>query len=514
MATVPTRIDVVETLIRLRAAATPAAVAIIRDDGAELTYADLDEQANRIAQVLLAAGIGIGERVAFMGENSAEQLACLFGAAKAGAVTVAVNFRLSPSEVDYILRDARPGILVLGRGYEGLTTTGRTAGVERIVTVVPTEGAEAYAEWVAGGAATDPGLTRDRDATALIMYSSGTTGRPKGVEQAGRGLGMCVHALTDHMNMREGSVALIGGPFFHIGGLALALIALRSGATLLLKRYASPAEMVDILQTYRVSHTGAVPSLIQFMLAEPQARTGDWTALEMFSYGASPIPESVLREATEVFGCGFVQSYGLTESTGVITVLAPDDHFASGDEPARLTSVGRAAAGTQIKIVDTTSLETLPDGHRGEVWIKGDGVMNRYWDNPQATREAIVDGWLRTGDIGSLDSGFLYLHDRLKHTIVSGGENVYPAEVEAVMTEHPGIAQVAVIGVPHAKWGEVPFAVAVHTPSSTASEREIIDWTRERLAHYKVPTTVAFVDELPMNATGKVNKTALRAQFG
>ena len=503
-----------ENLLRERVAADPSSTAIVDDNDQSYTYEQFDKLASRLANALIADGIGVGDRVAICADNCLEFLVALFGIAKSGAIAVTVNYRLAPTEVEYILGDAEPQVVILGPGYESLTPTAHNAGVSRVITAREHPDSTTWSTWLEAADDTDPLLSRDTDATAMIMYSSGTTGRPKGIEIAGRGIARCIQTLYGTYRVGPTSRALIAGPFFHIGGLALVLVSLRAGAALLLHRYATPGELLRTLEQQRVTHTGAVPSLIQFMLADPFASTGDWSALEMLSYGASPIPEPTLREATATLGCGFLQTYGLTETTGSISVLDEQDHHITAETAHRLRSVGRAAPGVDLKIMDPETLQEVAAGEKGEVWARGDGVMNRYWRNEAATASTVLDGWLRTGDIGSLDAdGYLYLHDRLKDMIVSGGENVYPAEVESIMTAHPEVAQIAVIGVPSQRWGETAHAVVVRTANSQLQADELIAWARDQMAHYKVPSSVTFVDELPVTGTGKINKVALRADY-
>jgi acyl-CoA synthetase (AMP-forming)/AMP-acid ligase II len=261
-----------------------------------------------------------------------------------------------------------------------------------------------------------------------------------------------------------------------------------------------------------VTHAAVVPTVLQRLLALPECRGADWSALSYIVYGASPIPLPVLREATEVIGCSFLQSYGLTESTGGFTLLGPRDHVPDAAFAHRLRSAGRPMAGARVRVVDPDTLTECPVGQRGEVQVAGSRIMKGYWRNARQTAEVMApDGWLRTGDGGSFDAdGFLYLHDRLKDMIVSGGENVYPAEVESVMTGHPAIAEVAVVGVPSAEWGESPHAVVVLRPDQHASAAELIAWTRDRLAHYKCPAGVTFTEALARTASGKLQKQAIR----
>jgi long-chain acyl-CoA synthetase len=338
---------------------------------------------------------------------------------------------------------------------------------------------------------------------------------PKGVELTGRNLGCALHELHASIELDEGSVCAAPIPFFHVAGLGMLLAANLNGGNLLLEQQPDIAGVLRLLVDRKVTHAVLVPTVLQRLLALPEARTADWSALSYVVYGASPIPLPVLRDATEVIGCSFLQSYGLTESTGGFTLLGPGDHVPVAALEHRLRSAGRPMTGARVRVVDPVTLEDCPVGERGEVLVAGSRIMKGYWRKPGQTAEVMLPGgWLRTGDGGSFDAdGFLYLHDRLKDMIVTGGENVYPAEVESVLTGHPAVAEVAVVGVPSARWGESPYAVVVLRPGAQVSEAELIAWTRDRLAHFKCPAGVSFAASLARTASGKLQKQAIRASL-
>ncbi|MBC9227500.1 long-chain-fatty-acid--CoA ligase [Aeromicrobium sp. 636] len=507
-----------EDVLRRSAAATPDAVAVI-EPHRQTTFGELDAAVNRFASALAAEGVGPGDRVCYLGENSTTFFEVLHGAAKVGAIAMPVNFRLAQPEIVYIVEDARPRVAVLGPGMEvHAEAIAAVDGVERVVTVAPHPGFAGLDGWRAAHPPRDPGYARDPEDTAVMFYTSGTTGRPKGIELSSRNLSSALAGPLELIDFRADSVALAPVPFFHVTGFGLALMANLKGSALLMINPEGPADLCRILQEYAVTHAVMVPTVIQFLLASGDVRGADWSALRWIMYGGAPMPESVLRDATEVFGCDFYQGYGLTESTGGVALLGPEDHRPTPETVHRLRSVGRVEGNNTVRIIDPATGEELPAGERGEVLVRGGNIMKRYWNRPEETAAAIdADGWLHTGDGGSLDAdGYLYLHDRLKDMIVSGGENVYPAEVESVLTAHPGVGQVAVIGVPSDRWGESPMAIVVRSsgPEGAALDAAaVIGWARERLAHYKCPVDVTFVDALPLNASGKLLKARLREEF-
>jgi long-chain acyl-CoA synthetase len=317
------------------------------------------------------------------------------------------------------------------------------------------------------------------------------------------------------MGLGPDSVSLVAMPLFHIGGGGWVLAGLAVGATNVLVRDVVPADLVDLIERERITHGFLVPAVLQFMLAVPGVADHDYSALHALLYGASPISEQVLSDSIRTFGCEFLQAYGLTETTGTVVLLPAADHDPDGPNRHRLRAAGLAVGGSTVRVVDAVSGEDAETGQVGEIWISGPTVMKGYWKLPEATEDAVrPGGWFRSGDAGYLDEdGYLYLYDRVKDMIVSGGENVYPAEVENVLMSHPGVGDVAVIGVPDERWGETAKAMVVRAPGTEATEQELIDHCRERLAVFKCPTSVDWIDALPRNPSGKVLKKDLRAPF-
>ncbi len=483
----------------------------LRWEKGELSYAELDARANRVARALEADGIGPGDRVAFLDKNSPEQVELFFGASKLGAVPCPVNYRLAAPEVAFIVGDAKAKVFVVGEEFAALADkiAGDLEGVHILTT------GASYDRWRDRQENQDPAVELAPGDVAYQLYSSGTTGRPKGVQLTHANLTAGMGLYPAVMGLGPESVSVVPMPLYHIGGGGWALAGISQGATNVLVREIVPNRFVDTLVDERVTHGFLVPAVLGFMLAVPDVDKKDFSALQALLYGASPISEKVLAASVRTFGCKFVQAYGLTESTGTIIYLPAEDHDPDGPNRHRLRAVGVPTPGSQAKIVDAATGEELAVGEVGEIWVKGPTVMAGYWNLDDQTAEAITpDGWLRTGDAGYVDAdGYFYVHDRVKDMIVSGGENVYPAELENALMAHPGVADVAVIGVPSERWGETPLAMVVRAPGSEVTEAELIAFCRERLAGFKVPSGVVWLDALPRNPSGKVLKKDLREPY-
>lgn len=510
------KVDRLADILRRRADATPAGAAFLEASGST-TFAELDARANQVAQALLADGVIAGDRVAYVGGNSPSFVEVMNGAARIGAIFTALNNRLAPGEVAAILSDAVPAVIVVGRGDAALAPSeGTVPSLRRVISLDAGPGMTNYEQWLAPQPNEDPGHVGDPHDTAVLFYTSGTTGLPKGIELSGENIGQALATMHYEVEFGTHAVAMAPVPFFHVAGFGLALAAQLGGAALLLEQPTGVDSLIDLLVSRQVTHAVLVPTVLQGILNLPAGREADWSALEYVVYGAAPMPLSVIRTATELMACKFLQSYGLTESTGGVTMLNPEDHLPDEQHARRLTSVGKPLPGVPIRVVDPVTLEDMPAGARGEVLIGGGQVMKGYWRRPQASAAALLPGgWLRTGDGGSLDDdGYLYLHDRLKDMIISGGENVFPAEIESVLTAHPDVAEAAVVGVPSQRWGESPYAVVVRTSGAQLSENELLDWIRDRVARFKCPVGVRFVEHLPRTASGKLQKAQLRASVG
>ena len=490
-----------------------------RFEGRETTYWELDERASRIAQALAAEGLGKGDRAAYLGKNSDEYFELFFGCAKAGVTLIPIGWRLAPPEVRYIANDCEAKMLFVGPECTGAARqiAGELPKVEKIVAMEQASGDwPAFAGWYSAHPADDPQVELEQLDPALQLYTSGTTGHPKGAVLTHHNLaGARVETQKNPMNWNEWTpedVSLVAMPVAHIGGTGWGYQGYYSGALNVIAREFDPFKVLDYIQKDRVSKLFMVPAAIQIVLRQPNVREVDFSRLKYILYGASPIPLDLLREAIEVFQCGFCQQYGMTETTGTIVYLPPEDHDPAGNQ--RMRGAGKPYDHVELRVRRTDG-SLAQTGEIGEVETRSSHNMLGYWNLPDASREAHTDdGWLKTGDAGYLDEdGYLYIQDRVKDMIVSGAENVYPAEVESAIYGHPQVAEVAVIGIPDDRWGEAVKAIVVPKGDTKPDPQDIIDFAKTRIAAFKAPKTVDFIDELPRNPSGKILRRQLREPY-
>ncbi len=464
-----------------------------------------------------------GDRVAFLDRNGLAYFDVLFGGALMGAVNVAVNWRLAAVEMEAIIEDSGARILFVHPDYVPALAQmpGGVPAIGRIIVLSDTTAgcvdarAVSFAEWIAGCEATDPGHVGRPDDVSLQLYTSGTTGLPKGVMLTNANLSTAISEAGETFHIVDDTVSLVAMPLFHIGGSGWALCAMSRGGRSVILRDVDPTLLLSLIAEERITEMFVVPAVLMVLLATPTLATTDLSSLRFIFYGASPISEDVLVRCMAAFGCGFVQVYGMTETTGAISALAAADHDPDGPRRGLLRSAGKPHPSVELRIVDPDSAADCPPGNVGEVWTRSPYNMAGYWGKPEETAATVdADGWLRTGDAGFFDTeGYLYLHDRMKDMIVSGGENIYPAEVENVLLSHASIADAAVIGVPDEKWGETVKAIVVLAPGTELNASAIISHCREQLAHYKCPTSVDAIEALPRNPSGKILKRELRATY-
>ena len=487
----------------------------------DISFAEIDEGADRVANGLVALGVKPGDRVAFLGKNHPLYFEAFLGANRVGAVMTPVNWRLAAPEVAYVLDNSQARVVFLGEGFAEVLDLIRPdcPHVELVIGIdAPDFSGTDYRIWRDGFSATPPDHVVRAEDDALQLYTSGTTGKPKGAVITHGSLLSSRDGTAAGDQMRKwqepipGDVTLLAMPCFHFSGTGTGIGTMVAGTNSIVLPEYDPTKALDLIQSYNISKIFLVPAALQILLNHPKVGEVDFSRLKYVTYGASPIPLELMREAIRVMGCGFVQMYGMTETSGTIVALDPEDHVPEGS--VRMRSVGKPLAGVEIKVIDEAGNE-VPAGTVGEIATRSNKNMRGYWNNPDATASTIdAEGWLRTGDAGYLDEdGYLYIHDRVKDMIISGGENVYPAEVENALYSHPKVADVAVIGVPDPKWGEAVKACVVVKAGEELTEAELIAHARTLIAGYKCPKSVDFIPALPRNPSGKILRRELRAPY-
>lgn len=482
--------------------------------GRTWSWAEWNDRVRRATGGLRDLGIGRGDVVAFLDKNHPACVEISFAAAARGAANAIVNWRSAGDEVDYAVNDS--GARVLFVGAELMPTIAairdRLTNVEQVVVVTPEGGDDdEYEQWLADSET----LGRDDEVTpedtCLVMYSSGTTGRPKGIllSQAN----MVAHTINAHdgWTFAPGDKSMVSMPLFHVGGSSYVLFGIHDGIASVMTRDPDGASLAGAIMQ-GANQTFLVPAVLAQVLQSGPDAIKVFGALKTYTYGAAPMPPPLLRAAMEAWPVtDFMQVYGLTEVAGVVTHLLPEHHRDPG-HPERLLSAGIPIPGVEVRIVDPGSLDDVAVGEQGEIWLRTPQLMQGFLNRPEETAQAIVEGgWFRTGDIGKVDDGgFVYVHDRIKDMIITGGENVYSPEVERVLAEHPAVLEVAVIGVPDDRWGETVKAVVALKPDTDASPEDLIAHCKESLAPFKCPHSIDIIDALPRNPSGKILKRELR----
>jgi acyl-CoA synthetase (AMP-forming)/AMP-acid ligase II len=479
------------------------------------TWAEWNDRVRRLAGALKEFGIKRGDVVAFLDKNHPACVEVTTAAASLGAATAIINFRLAAEELDYVLNDSDAKVLFVGAEFKPMIDKirGDLTNIAHVIEVTP-EGGEGdeYEALLASATPVDRPADVESDDVCIIMYSSGTTGRPKGVELTQANL--IAHTLNGETlyTFEPGDKNMVSMPLFHVGGSSYMQIGLHLGFPTVMTRDVDGMALAGAILK-GANRTFLVPAVLAKVLESGDDAVKLFGALKTYAYGASPMPLPLLRAALTAWpNTDFIQAYGLTELCGVISHLLPDAHRTE-DRPERLTSAGTLVPNAEVRVVDPDTLEDVPTGVLGVLWFRSPNLMKGYHNKPEATAEVITeDGWFRTGDIGRIDDGgYIFVEDRLKDMIISGGENIYSIEVERVLAEHPAVAEVAVIGVPDEKWGEVVKAVV--SLEGDATEQELIAFCREHLAAYKCPKTVDIKNELPRNPTGKILKKDLRKPY-
>jgi fatty-acyl-CoA synthase len=490
-----------------RARMAPQRRALVQD-GVTVTYGELDLLVARVAHGLRAAGVRRGDRVAFLGLNSVELVVTLFATARLGAVFLPLNTRLAAPELAFILEDSEPALLVWAAGFDDVVRSPDVTALGIDERRIEVSGGQGLAALLADDVTPfdEPVGLED---LFMVQYTSGTSGRPKGVMLTHGNITWNVYNLLVDVDLHSDEVALVTAPLFHTAALNQVLLpTLLKGGVALVEAKFDPERVLRLVEEERVTLLFGVTSMYLALAQQPGWEKADLSSLRSALSGGAPIPAALL-ETWRDRGVGIIQGYGLTEASPGTTMLR------ASDGPAKLGSAGTACFFTDVRLAGP-ALEEVPAGGAGEILVSGPNVSPGYWRNEQATRSARVDDhWLRTGDLGVLDEdGFLYVVDRVKDMIISGGENIYPAEVEQALYSHPDVAEAAVIGVPDGRWGEVGRAVVVLRPGAGLTADALLAHLEGRLARYKIPKSVVFVEELPHNASGKLVKSKVRELHG
>ena len=494
-----------------RARRDPSLEALVEpSSGRRFTFRELNARSNRVANALRELGTSKGERVGLLLMNGAEFVESFFAVGKAGAVNVPLNWRLVPDELEFILSDAGVKVLIYGVEFSKVAAELRDRGTTAIEHWIEVGGegegnAVDYDAWTAAASDAEPEATASGDDLLFIMYTSGTTGLPKGVMHSHHTVLWTTFTMAATADYHHGDRYLNSLPLFHVGALAPVIGAVYSGSTLVMMKAFDPTRSWELIGEEKIDTTLMVPAMLQFMLAVYDPEKFDLSRLRWIMSGAAPVPLSLIESYTAM-GVEIRQVYGMTETCGPACLITSEDAI------QKAGSTGRAFYFTEVRVVRPDGSDTDP-GETGEVVMRGPHIMVGYWNRPEATAETIVDGWLHSGDVATMDEeGFVTIVDRVKDMLISGGENVYPAEIENVILGHPMVADVGVIGIPSKKWGESPLAVIVRSSESLTAQ-DVIDHCQGKLAPFKLVKAVEFVDEIPRNPSGKILKRELRERF-
>ena len=482
------------------------------------TFSRLNERVNRLGNAILGLGLMNGDRIAVLNHNCYQYIELYFASAKIGTPIVPLNYRYSPNELLYVIKDSGAKIIFFGREYFSTIEIIKKeiTDVKHFICIDNSlPGMKNYEDIVSMASAIEPSLTLDEDDIAILGYTGGTTGKPKGVMTTHRNIITSCYNTAIERALTPNAIFLNVPPLFHAGGANSMFAFSFIGAANVVMNSSNIEVVLKTIEEYKITHLVFVPTMILSLLEHPNIEAYDLRSLKAIYYGTAPIFVGPLKKAMKLLKCEFSQTYGMTETFVPVSILRPEDHILEGnaEDYQRMSSAGREVLGVKVKIVDDHGRE-VRTGQIGEIVVKGKNVMKGYWNQPELTKEVLKDGWYYTGDMGKMDElRYIYIVDRKKDMIISGGENIYAKEVEDVLSAHPAVAQVVVIGVPDDKWGEAIKGLVIKKRGVEVSEGELISFCKNRLASYKKPKSIEFVEDFPKSTAGKVLKRELREKY-
>lgn len=509
--------------LTITSAIVPDRVATIFE-GHHQPYGKFQERVMLLADGLAKLGVSPGDRVGTIHVNCPQHIEAYFASAMLDAIYVPMNFRVRSDELTYMVNNASPKVMFVGERYVDLVQS-VAPKVDSVKQYIALDGVTSpwpsYEEFLASASAEERFPQADDGDITIILYTAGTTGEPKGVMLTHNSFSSYILSSVSPVDPEVEERNILTVPLHHVAGIQAVLSAIYSGRSLIIQRQFEPKDWMDLVQGERANRAMMVPTMLKQLLDHPEFHQYDLSSLEVITYGAAPMPIPVIRRAIQEFpGVRFINAFGQTETASTITMLPPEDHVLEGSaeevelKMKRLSSIGRPLDDVEVRIVSEDG-DDIPVGATGEIVARGDRLMKGYWGNEVATRETVRNGWLYTGDLGYFDDdGYIYLSGRAKDFIKRGGEMIAPEEVEQVLHSHPAVDEAAIIGVPDESWGELVRAVVVAKSEPPVTEDALIEYCRERLASFKRPESVVFINELPRNPLGKVLKRVLREQHG
>ena len=493
-------------------------------DGKRFSFQELEERVKKLANALAGMGVKAGDRIASMQVNCNENIETYFAAAKLDAVYVPLNFRSRPEEIEYMINDSKPKILITGERYVSMVDDIKEnlTSVDGFVVMddASAEGWESYEQLLSTSSGEDMYPMGDEDDLTMVMFTAGTTGSAKGVMLSHDSFASYLLANVSPPDLESEEKNILTVPLYHIAGVQAVMAAIYGGRTLIIQRQFEPVEWMTLVQEEKANRAMMVPTMLKMLMDHQEFEKFDLSTLEVITYGAAPMPVEVIKRAISKFpGTFFINAFGQTETAATITMLPPEDHILEGSEEEiekklnRLTSIGKPLSDVEVRIVNENGGE-VDVGETGEIVAQGPRLMKGYWNQQEATTEALRGGWLYTGDLGYFDEdGYIFLSGRAKDFIKRAGEMVSPEEVEQVLHSHPSIDEAAIIGVPDVDWGERVRAIVVAKVGATIDKEEVMAYCKDRMASFKKPESVVVVEELPRNPLGKVLKRVLREEF-